>query len=87
MLSIYLNPEKLGVDHHFLQTAQDFADYVRASNPASPEINPSGKVYAPGDVEDITRKERMEKGIQLTQEVWDSIVATAKEVGVEVPSL
>ena len=87
MLSIYLNPAKLGVDSHYIQTAMDFADYVRASNPASKEINPSGIVYAPGDVESITRKERMEKGVPITQEVWDSLVAAAKEVGAAAPTL
>lgn len=60
---------------------------MRASNPASPEINPSGKVLAPGDIEDITRKERLANGVPVPEAVWDSIKATAAEVGVKVPEI
>lgn len=87
MFSIYLDPSKLGVDSQYVVAAKEFADYVRASHPASAEVNPSGKVYAPGDVEAITRKERLEKGLPITVEVWDSIRAVAEELKVPVPTV
>lgn len=77
MLSIYLNPGHFGAAH-FAQTAQDFAEYVRATRP----ITPGGEVLVPGDTEDRTRTARTRDGIPLQENTWASIRATAEALGV-----
>ncbi len=45
------------------------------------------KIYAPGEIEEETRAERLATGIDLPQSVWDGIGEVAAEMGVAVPAL
>ena len=45
------------------------------------------QVYAPGEIEQETRQQRLAEGLELPQPVWDSIGEVAAEMGVEVPGL
>ncbi|KAI9012423.1 Malate/L-lactate dehydrogenase [Hyaloraphidium curvatum] len=87
MLSIYVDPARIGAPAEFAAKAADFAEYVRASEPAAPSVNPSQRVLCPGDAEAETRAKRMKEGVPVPKEVWDGLVSAAKEVGAEVPSL
>ena len=78
MLSIYLDPTHFGAAG-FAQTAKDFADYVRATNP----IDPAQPVLVPGDTERRNRAARLRDGIPLQQTTWAAIQATADALGVQ----
>ncbi len=80
MLSIYLDPGHFGAAG-FAQTARDFAEYVRATSPATP----GGEVLVPGDAEARTRAARTRDGIPLQDDTWAAIQATADGLGVARP--
>ena len=77
MFSIYLDPSHFGAAH-FATTTRDFAEYVRATNPATP----GGEVLVPGDAEDRLRRTRLREGIPLQDNTWAAIQATADGLGI-----
>jgi uncharacterized oxidoreductase len=80
MLSIYLDPGHFGA-RSFAAEAMAYADYVKASRPASP----GGEVLVPGEPEARNREKRLRDGIPLQVDTWTSIIATAKSVGLQAP--
>jgi hydroxycarboxylate dehydrogenase B len=82
MVSIYLDPNSFG-EADFVQQAQDFAEYVKASRPAAP----SGEVLVPGEPEARTRVARLKDGIPLQPDTWAAIVETARGLNVTPPAL
>jgi uncharacterized oxidoreductase len=83
MLSFYVSPKHFGTEAEFHATGRTYVDWVLASNPAVP----GEPVLAPGDKEAATRAERLAHGVPLTPDTWESIVQTAKGLGVQVPVL
>ena len=77
MLSIYLDPSHFGAAQ-FAQTARDFAEYVRATDP----IDPALPVLVPGDTERRNRAARLRDGIPLQQATWAAIQATGDTLGI-----
>ena len=77
MLSIYLDPHHFGAAG-FAQTAKDFAEYVRATNP----IDTAAPVLVPGDTEARYRIARLRDGIPLQQTTWNAIQSTADALSV-----
>ena len=71
MISIYLDPAHFGAAG-FAQTAKEFAEYVRATDP----IDPAQPVLVPGDTERRNRAARLRDGIPLQQTTWAAIQAT-----------
>ncbi len=80
MLSIYLDPQHFGAAG-FAKTARDFAEYVKASRPATP----GGEVLVPGDAESRTRTARLRDGVPLQVETWAAIQATGAKLGLSPP--
>ena len=80
MLSIYIDPKKFG-QPDFVAKAREYAAYVKASRPTTPGV----EVLVPGEPEARTRADRLANGIPLTLDTWNSIVATARGLGVLVP--
>jgi hydroxycarboxylate dehydrogenase B len=80
MLSIYLDPAHFGAQG-FVQQARDYADYVKASRPATP----GGEVLVPGEPEARNRADRLKNGVPLQTDTWSSIVATAGRLGLTPP--
>jgi uncharacterized oxidoreductase len=80
MLSIYLDPDHFGAAG-FANTAKDFAEYVRSTNP----IDPALPVLVPGDTEARTRSQRLKDGIPLQETTWNAIRATGDALGVPRP--
>jgi hydroxycarboxylate dehydrogenase B len=80
MLSIYIDAARFGVPD-FVARARDYVAYVKASRPTVP----GAEVLVPGEPEARTRAERLANGIPLTRDTWNSIVATARSLGVLVP--
>jgi uncharacterized oxidoreductase len=81
MLSIYLDPAHFGA-REFVHKAQEYAAYVKASRPATQ----GGEVLVPGEPEARMRAERLAHGIPLQVDTWNSIVATARTLGVRTPN-
>lgn len=77
MLSFYLRPDAIDDPQAFAQRATRFLAFCRSSRPD----RPGGAVLMPGEPERRKRAERERTGIDLPPEVWDSLVATARSVG------
>lgn len=81
MLSIYLDPNQFGTQG-FVQKANEYASYVKAARPTTP----GGEVLVPGEPEARMRAGRLANGIPLQLDTWNSIVATARSLGVRTPN-
>ncbi len=81
MLSIYLDPGHFGAQD-FVAKAFEYADYVKASRPTTP----GGEVLVPGEPEARMRADRLANGVPLPIDAWQSIVATARSLGVTTPN-
>ena len=79
MLSIYIDPARLDVADYFPAEVARYAAYVKSARPAQP----GGEVLLPGEPELRRRAERIAKGVPLTPEVWEAIIAAAGVAGVE----
>jgi len=79
MLAFYVDPKRIDVDDFFPREIARYAAFVKASRPAEP----GGEVLLPGEPEQRTRVERLASGVPLTEDAWASIVATAREVGLD----
>jgi uncharacterized oxidoreductase len=82
MLSIYLDPAHFGAQD-FVARARDYAEYVKASRPATP----GGEVLVPGEVEARTRAQRLRDGIPLQAETWAAICETAAGLELVAPDV
>lgn len=82
MVSIYIDPASFGTAD-FIPKAQEFAEYVKASRPATP----GGEVLVPGEPEARNRLRRLQQGIPLQPETWAALVETARGLAVEAPAI
>ena len=80
MLSIYLAPAHFAAPR-LAETARDFADYVKASHPASP----GAEVFVPGEAEARTRTARLRDGVPLPVSAWAAICAAGNALGAAPP--
>jgi uncharacterized oxidoreductase len=81
MLSIYLDPHHFA-SQSFVAEARSYATYVKASRTA----DGCDEVLVPGEPEARTRAERLANGVPLQLQVWRSIVATARSLGLSEPN-
>jgi uncharacterized oxidoreductase len=81
MLSIYLDPSHFA-SQSFVAEARDYANYVKASRTAEG----CDEVLVPGEPESRARADRLANGVPLQLEVWRSIVATARSLGLSEPN-
>jgi hydroxycarboxylate dehydrogenase B len=79
MLSFYVDPKVVDPDAMF---SGDVARYIAYFKSAKP-MTPGGEVLIPGEPEQRTRAQRLKEGIPLPDDTWASILATAREVGVD----
>jgi len=78
MLSFYVDP-KIVDPANFLPTdLTRFVDWVKTAKPV-----PGEEVLVPGEPESRMRAERLAKGIPLPDEIWQSLVTTARELGLD----
>ena len=83
MLSIYFSMEFFNSNEWISNEIEDFANYYKRSRPADPD----SEVFVPGELELIIMKERSRNGIPLSKNVWEDILNTSKEVGVDVSQI
>ena len=83
MLSIYFSMEFFNSNEWISNEIEDFANYYKRSRPADPD----SEVLVPGEIELIIMKERGHNGIPLSKNVWEDILNTSKEIGVDVSQI
>jgi uncharacterized oxidoreductase len=79
MLSFYVDPQKIDVDDFFPGEVERYAAFVKSAKP----VEPGGEVLLPGEPEQRMRAERIAHGVPLSEAAWASILACAREVGVD----
>ena len=81
MLTILIDPAKLGTQVAFEEEALAFVDWLRAA-PAAPGFE---AVQLAGDPERACRVQRELAGIAVDAQTWQEIVAAGAKVGVSLP--
>jgi uncharacterized oxidoreductase len=81
MLTILIDPAKLGTQATFEQEALAFVDWLRAG-PVAPGFD---AVQIAGDPERAYRARRQDQGIAVDAQTWQEIVAAGRKVGVSLP--
>ncbi len=77
MFSLYVDPKRIDPAHVF---DADMARHLAWFSAA--KAIPGQEILTPGEPERRTRAQRLTHGVPLPEEVWESINATAREVGV-----
>lgn len=82
MLTILIDPVKLGTQAAFEQEALAFIDWLGAG-PVAPGFD---AVQIAGDPERAYRKQRQAEGIAVDAQTWQELVAAGHKVGVTLPN-
>ncbi|MDI1341228.1 malate/lactate/ureidoglycolate dehydrogenase [Polaromonas sp.] len=81
MLTILIDPARLGTQVSFEQEALAFVDWLQAG-PVAPGFD---AVQIAGDPERAYRAQRQDQGIAVDAQTWQEIVAAGRKVGVSLP--
>jgi uncharacterized oxidoreductase len=81
MLTILIDPARLGTQATFEQEALAFVDWLQAG-PVAPGFD---AVQIAGDPERACRAQRQGQGIAVDAQTWQEIVAAGRKVGVSLP--
>ena len=82
MLTILIDPVRLGTQASFEAEARAFVDWLRQSPPASG----FDSVQIAGEPERALRRQRERDGIEVDLTTWQEIVSAGAKVGVELPA-
>jgi len=80
MLTVLVDPEKLGAKHSFETEAQAFLAWLRQSPPGAG----FDAVQIAGEPERKAREARRRDGVEVDDETWEQIVNAAGKVGVAI---
>ena len=80
MLTILIDPNKLGTQAAFDQEAASFIDWIKQS----PAASGFDAVQMSGDAERLARIDREADGIEVDDQTWQEIIAAGKKVGVAI---
>ncbi|WP_439574947.1 malate/lactate/ureidoglycolate dehydrogenase [Phreatobacter sp.] len=78
MMSIYINPKVLDPDGFFPTEAAAYVAYYKSAQP----VAAGGEVLVPGEAEARAKAKKLKDGVPLSDGAWDSIAATARELGI-----
>ncbi|MCZ6635443.1 MAG: Ldh family oxidoreductase [bacterium] len=67
----------------YKKETQRLIDWVKSS-PTMPGVD---QIYAPGEIEQETRRKREAEGIYIEDTTWDDLLSVAKELGVTPPEV
>jgi len=81
MLTVLIDPAKLGTQASFEQEALAFADWLKVA-PAAAGVD---AVQIAGDPERAKRIQRQDSGIVIDGQTWQEIVDAGRKVGVTLP--
>ena len=79
MLSIYIGLEAMTGDHDFGAEARAYLDFFTSARP----VEAGGEVLVPGEPERRRRAAREVDGLELPEQVWREILATAQSLGLD----
>jgi uncharacterized oxidoreductase len=79
MLSFYVDPKVVDPEAMFSEDVTRYIAFFKSAKPAAQ----GGEVLIPGEPERRTRAQRLAEGVPLPNDTWASILATAREVGVD----
>ncbi len=79
MLSFYVDPKVVDPEDMFPADVSRYVAFFKSAKPAGA----GGEVLIPGEPERRMRAERQKNGVPLPDDTWASIVAAAREVGVD----
>jgi uncharacterized oxidoreductase len=77
MLTIVLDPEKLGTSERFQEEIDAFTGWVQSG----PVAQGFDKVRLAGDPERETKAKRLRDGVPVDPTTWGEILASAEKVG------
>jgi uncharacterized oxidoreductase len=83
MLSILIEPAKLGTLAHFFAESENFLEWMQAAR----SVDPERPVAIPGEPELAERRRRSEHGLDVDANSWSEIVAAAAKVGLAASTL
>jgi uncharacterized oxidoreductase len=83
MLSILIDPAKLGTAQFLAEQAEAFIAWEKASPPAAGVE----RVLIAGDPERAKRKERMAAGLPIDTTTWEEILAAGKLLGLPAATI
>jgi hydroxycarboxylate dehydrogenase B len=81
MLTILIDPERLGTQAAFETEARAFVDWLQ-SGPVAPGFE---AVQIAGDPERAARGQREKDGIEIDAQTWAEIIAAGRKFGVDLP--
>jgi uncharacterized oxidoreductase len=79
MLSFYIDPKVVDPEAMFSEDVARYIAYFKSARPATS----GGEVLIPGEPEQRMRAQRSKEGVPLPDDTWASILATARELGVD----
>jgi uncharacterized oxidoreductase len=77
MLSIYLEPSVFQAEPAYAAELQRFIAWVKSSAKTTPD----GAILMPGEIEERTKSERLQHGIELDGNTWSQLLDAARTVG------
>lgn len=86
MLSVIIDPSKLGGDSIWRKDSQDFVAWVKSARP-QPGVE---QVLTPGEPERARRADRLAQGVPVDETTWGQLRDTARLVGLvdaDIPSV
>jgi uncharacterized oxidoreductase len=83
MLSIIIDPQRMGTAAHLSAEAAEFVEWVKQS----PVADGVDRIKVPGDPERDNRRERGAKGIPIDPTTWAEIIGAAAELGMNKQEL
>ena len=78
MFSFYVDPAKIDPQNVLPAELSRFLSFVKGTKP----IDPAAPVLLPGEPEARKRAERIANGVPLTDDTFNALIATAREVGI-----
>lgn len=78
MMSIYIDPKVIDPEGFFPGQCAEYVAYYKSARP----VEAGGEVLVPGEAELRSKAKKLKDGVPLSDGTWDSIVATARKVGV-----
>jgi hydroxycarboxylate dehydrogenase B len=83
MLSILIDPARIGTLGHFFAESDAFLDWVRSAR----RVDPAAPVTLPGEPERAERRRREARGIDVDPNSWSEIVQAGTKVGLDATAL
>jgi uncharacterized oxidoreductase len=83
MLSIFLDQSFFLAEAAFAAEVQRFVDWVKSSQ----KVSPDDDILMPGEIEERTKAQRCRDGIEIDENTWSQLLATARSLGVNAAQL